>query len=106
MSERKFKDCDGDTWTEYEPGMLRLTKRVHGVLPEDCTVSLEDVRDFHGPLTEIRPDVRAQVVADLRAKAARDWPGIGVFLEDIIAVVQGGDVTASSRRPSVRPAPE
>ncbi|MFE6518847.1 hypothetical protein [Streptomyces sp. NPDC057748] len=34
--------------------------------------------------------VRAQVVADLRAKAARDWPGIGVFLEDIIAVVVGG----------------
>ncbi|MFE7398000.1 hypothetical protein [Streptomyces sp. NPDC057557] len=41
-------------------------------------------------VAEIEAAVRAQVVADLRAKAARDWPGIGLLLEDIIAVVEGG----------------
>ncbi|MFB7188438.1 hypothetical protein ACFCZT_24715 [Streptomyces sp. NPDC056230] len=91
MAERKFLDCDGDTWTEYEPGWLRLTERANGsTMFVGSVVSIEEARDEHGPLTEIRPDVRAQVVADLRAKAARDWPGIGVFLEDIIAVVMGG----------------
>ncbi|MFE5093263.1 hypothetical protein ACFRCI_23600 [Streptomyces sp. NPDC056638] len=43
-----------------------------------------------GFVAEIEAAVRAQVVADLRAKATRDWPGIGGFLEDIIAVVIGG----------------
>ncbi|MFG3244632.1 hypothetical protein [Streptomyces sp. NPDC048157] len=91
MPERKFLDCDGDTWTEHEPGMLRLTERADGsAMCVGSKASIEDVRDIHGPLTEVRPDVRAQVVADLRAKAARDWPGIGVFLEDIIGVVLGG----------------
>jgi hypothetical protein len=93
MSDRQFKDCDGDTWTEFEPGRLRLTKRANGSpVSNDCECSIEDARDDHGPLTEVRPDVdvRAQVVADLRTKAARDWPGIGVFLEDIIAIVERG----------------
>lgn len=34
--------------------------------------------------------VRKQVVADLQAKAAKDWPGIGDFLADILHVVRGG----------------
>ncbi|MGW1828867.1 hypothetical protein ACWCO0_09505 [Streptomyces tubercidicus] len=34
--------------------------------------------------------VRATVVRDLEAKAARDWPGIGDFLADIVCVVRGG----------------
>ncbi|MGW1547480.1 hypothetical protein [Streptomyces sp. NPDC002346] len=33
---------------------------------------------------------RAQVVADLQAEAARDWPGIGLLLHDINGVVLGG----------------
>lgn len=36
-------------------------------------------------------EVRKQIVADLQAKAAKDWPGIGDFLADIIFVVRGGD---------------
>ncbi|MEV7425197.1 hypothetical protein [Streptomyces sp. NPDC091212] len=34
--------------------------------------------------------VRAQAAEDLRTKAASDWPGIGLLLEDIIAVVERG----------------
>ena len=34
--------------------------------------------------------VRKRVVADLEAKAAQDWPGIGHFLADIVHVVRGG----------------
>ncbi|GGX26699.1 hypothetical protein [Streptomyces chryseus] len=64
-SNRRFLDCDGDTWEEYESGWLRLVKRAS----EDATlcgweVSIEDVRDGHGPLTEIVPDVRA-LLADV-----------------------------------------
>ncbi|MFE3144774.1 hypothetical protein [Streptomyces scopuliridis] len=58
MANRKFKDCDGDTWTEYEPGMLRLTERATG---DDrymgAEMSVEDAQVVHGLLTEIRPDV-------------------------------------------------
>ncbi|MYW28347.1 hypothetical protein [Streptomyces sp. SID2119] len=74
MSERRFKDQDGDTWTEFEPGMLRLTERVGGsslfVGTED---SIDDVKDAHGPLTEIRPDtdVRA-LLADVLEELAND----------------------------------
>ncbi len=93
MSDRQFKDCDGDTWTEVYPGRLRLTTSASGsVMFLGTEDSIEGVKEAHGPLTEIRSDVdvRAQVVADLRTKAARDWPGIGVFLEDIIAIVERG----------------
>ncbi|MFB7114081.1 hypothetical protein [Streptomyces sp. NPDC056291] len=38
----------------------------------------------------IEREVRKQVVADLQEKAARDWPGIGILLDDIIHVVRGG----------------
>jgi hypothetical protein len=34
--------------------------------------------------------IRKQVTADLQAKAAADWPGIGDFLADILHVVRGG----------------
>ncbi|MGX9924153.1 hypothetical protein ACWIG4_30365 [Streptomyces sp. NPDC002248] len=33
--------------------------------------------------------VRKKVEEDLRAKAQKDWPGIGIFLDDIIKVVRG-----------------
>ncbi|MER5501336.1 hypothetical protein ABT096_29605 [Streptomyces sp. NPDC002561] len=56
MSARQFVDCDGDTWTEYEPGMLRLTERAYGSFLIGMESSVETVRDDHGPLTEIRPD--------------------------------------------------
>jgi hypothetical protein len=58
MAERQFIDCDGDTWTEFEPGTVRLTARANGNFlflgTEDST---EDVRDMHGPLTEVPSDV-------------------------------------------------
>lgn len=58
MADRQFLDCDGDTWTEFEPGMLRLTERVNGsTLFVGSVVSIEEARDEHGPLTEVRPDV-------------------------------------------------
>ncbi|WP_326812132.1 hypothetical protein [Streptomyces scopuliridis] len=57
-AQRRFKDCDGDTWTEYEPGMLRLTERAHGIVSLiGMEESVEDATRHHGPLTEIRPDV-------------------------------------------------
>ncbi|WP_069752922.1 hypothetical protein [Streptomyces sp. EN16] len=71
MSDRQFKDRDGDTWTEFEPGMLRLMKcagdrnQYTGI--ED---SIEDVQADHGPLTEIRPDV------DVRALLAGAFDGL------------------------------
>ncbi|EHM24258.1 hypothetical protein SPW_7352 [Streptomyces sp. W007] len=72
MSERQFKDCDGDTWTEWRPGMLRLTERVRGTIAEGhCTASIEDVRDLHGPLTEVRPDVDVRaLLADVLEELA------------------------------------
>ncbi|MEU1254820.1 hypothetical protein ABZ445_16220 [Streptomyces chartreusis] len=39
---------------------------------------------------QIEGEVRKQVIADLQAKAARDWPGIGVLLDDIVSVVREG----------------
>ncbi|MFF1417588.1 hypothetical protein [Streptomyces sp. NPDC058280] len=63
MSERQFKDCDGDTWTEYAPGMLRLTEcagdrnQYTGI-----EASIEDTQADHGPLTEVRPDVDVRAV--------------------------------------------
>ncbi|WP_326812134.1 hypothetical protein [Streptomyces scopuliridis] len=41
-------------------------------------------------VAEIETAIRNQVVADLRVKAARDWPGIGLLLEDIVDVVERG----------------
>lgn len=43
-----------------------------------------------GIVADIEAAARRQVVTDLRVKAAKDWPGIGVFLEDIIEVVKSG----------------
>ncbi|MYY03094.1 MULTISPECIES: hypothetical protein [unclassified Streptomyces] len=78
MSNRQFKDCDGDTWTETAPGMLELTKIVSSayVAPDPSPTSIEDVRDLHGPLTEIRPDVDvrallAGVLEDMANEANR-----------------------------------
>ncbi|MEV4971999.1 hypothetical protein [Streptomyces scopuliridis] len=77
MSDRKFLDCDGDTWTEYESGMLRLTERVNGnFLFLGAESSVEDTARLHGPLTEIRPDV------DVRALLAD-------VLEDLAVSVGG-----------------
>ncbi|WP_143673783.1 hypothetical protein [Streptomyces sp. or20] len=69
---RRFKDCDGDTWTEYVPGELRLTERSNGgsgLL--GALGSIEDIQAGHGPLTEIRPvtDVRA-LLADVLEELA------------------------------------
>ncbi|MFF6928321.1 hypothetical protein [Streptomyces californicus] len=75
---RRFRDCDGGTWTEFEPGWLRLTERVGGetmfVGTED---SMEDVRDTHGPLTEIRPDVDVRaLLADVLEELGEELRGI------------------------------
>ncbi|MFC3231896.1 hypothetical protein [Streptomyces nitrosporeus] len=54
---RRFKDCDGDTWTEYEPGRVKLTARADGsTMYLGVTDNLADVVDEHGPLTEVRSD--------------------------------------------------
>jgi hypothetical protein len=72
MRERQFKDCDGDTWTEFEPGELRITEFANGTsrLPE-WTSSISDVQADHGPLTEIGSDVRA-LLADVVDDLAED----------------------------------
>ncbi|MFJ3084438.1 hypothetical protein ACIPJG_32440 [Streptomyces halstedii] len=72
MSDRQFKDCDGDTWTEFEPGMLRFTERADGTRPPTgCIASIEDVSAEHGPLTETRPDLDpARLERTLRAYVA------------------------------------
>ncbi|MFE6493376.1 hypothetical protein [Streptomyces sp. NPDC057748] len=58
MAARQFLDCDGDTWTEYAPGELRLT--AVGPRTKACYVGVEETiegaRDEYGPLTEVRPD--------------------------------------------------
>ncbi|MDX2978183.1 hypothetical protein ABT309_09120 [Streptomyces microflavus] len=79
---RRFKDCDGDTWSEYEPGMLRLTEcagdrnQYTGI--ED---SIEDVQADHGPLTEIRPDVdvRALLADVLEELAEKSWDARSLY---------------------------
>ncbi|MFE7398001.1 hypothetical protein [Streptomyces sp. NPDC057557] len=74
MAERKFLDCDGDTWTEYEPGMLRLTERANGnFLFLGTESSVEDTARVHGPLTEIRPDVDIRaLLADVLEELAEE----------------------------------
>ncbi|MFJ9213040.1 hypothetical protein [Streptomyces sp. NPDC102264] len=58
IEPRRFKDCDGDIWTEVEPGMLRLTECAGGRNQYiGIEGSIEDTQASHGPLTEIRPDV-------------------------------------------------
>jgi hypothetical protein len=74
MAERKFKDCDGDTWTEVRPGELRITEYANGTsrLPE-WTSSISDVQHESGPLTEIRPDVDVRaLLADVMDGLAED----------------------------------
>lgn len=71
MAERQFKDCDGDTWTEVEPGTLQITEYATGTLPlPEWTLSISDVQHAHGPLTEIRTDV------DVRALLADVMDGL------------------------------
>ncbi|MCM2391749.1 hypothetical protein [Streptomyces albipurpureus] len=80
---RRFKDCDGDTWEEYEPGWLKLVERANGkTMFVGSMVSIEDVASDHGPLTEVRPDVDvrallADVLVDL-AEVARSayWEAV------------------------------
>ncbi|WP_329168354.1 hypothetical protein OG709_30060 [Streptomyces sp. NBC_01267] len=74
MSAREFLDCDGDTWTEFEPGQLRLTKRSNGsTLCLGTADSVESVRDEHGPLTEIRPDVDARALLAGAFEDLSEW---------------------------------
>lgn len=78
MSERQFKDCDGDTWTEFEPGWLRLTKCAGDRSAyTGLEGSIEDTEADHGPLTEIRPatDVRA-ILADTLEELAEELRGV------------------------------
>lgn len=80
---RQFKDCDGDTWTEVEPGWLRLTERANGsaIYPSTYRVSIEDVSGDHGPLTEIRPDVdvRALLAGVLEELAEKSWDARSLY---------------------------
>ncbi|MFD4234262.1 hypothetical protein [Streptomyces sp. NPDC058542] len=74
MNERQFKDCDGDTWTEFEPGMLRLTSKADGNnWNRGLEMSVEDVKADYGPLTEIHPDVDFRaLLADVLEELAND----------------------------------
>ncbi|WP_405927874.1 hypothetical protein OG554_03495 [Streptomyces griseus] len=74
MSERQFKDCDGDTWTEFEPGELKLTVQANGgITYVGITGSIEDTAADHGPLTEIRPDVDVRaLLADVLEELANE----------------------------------
>ncbi|MFJ4768497.1 hypothetical protein ACIP88_05170 [Streptomyces uncialis] len=71
---RRFKDCDGDTWTEYESGRLWLTEQANGgngYLGIEGTT--EDAAVDHGPLIEIRPDVHVRyLLADVLRDLAED----------------------------------
>ncbi|MET9480979.1 hypothetical protein [Streptomyces sp. NPDC006638] len=67
---RRFLDCDGDTWEEYEPGELKCVavageSRLWFV---GTSSSIEDVGASHGPITEIRPE--APEPADFRSLLA------------------------------------
>ncbi|MFB6944910.1 hypothetical protein ACFCZY_31270 [Streptomyces sp. NPDC056237] len=75
MAERQFVDCDGDTWAEFEPGVLRCTAvgPNTGSWYEGAESSIEYVRSDHGPLTEIRPDVDVRaLLADVLEGLAED----------------------------------
>ena len=70
MRERQFTDCDGDTWTEFEPGTLRITEYATGVLPlPEWTMSISDVQRDYGPLTDVGTDVRALLADALEEMA-------------------------------------
>ncbi|MEV7425196.1 hypothetical protein [Streptomyces sp. NPDC091212] len=82
-TQRRFKDCDGDTWTEVEPGTLRITEYASGclALPE-WTSSIEVVAIGYGPLTEIRPDVRA-LLADVLEEMASDFDTLTSYTDEM-----------------------
>ncbi|MFF1417587.1 hypothetical protein [Streptomyces sp. NPDC058280] len=71
---------DGDDY-EITPDVWEVFKGWYG-----------DKAYRHADFVEgIECAVRSQVEAALKAKAAKDWPGIGDFLVDIIYVVRGGE---------------
>ncbi|MFI0211997.1 hypothetical protein ACH4OV_25415 [Streptomyces diastaticus] len=86
MRTREFIDCDGDTWTEFKPGMLRLTEATGSgaewyLGTED---SIEDAQASHGPLTEVRTDDLdpARVERALRLYVAELAPEKHAEIED------------------------
>ncbi|OSC76485.1 hypothetical protein B5180_01640 [Streptomyces sp. BF-3] len=89
MSETSERVVDTNFGAVIEPG-CDWTPIGHGVEARTVlsdllgTIRLRYVDEAH------EAAVRAQVVDDLRTKAARDWPAIGGLLERIIAVVERG----------------
>lgn len=85
VKQRQFIDCDGDTWTEYQPGKVRLTATDSGstrYLGIGCSV--EDAQGAHGPLTEVRIDDLdpARVERALRLYVAELAPEKHAEIED------------------------
>lgn len=70
-------EIDGEDW-EITPAVWAVFETWYG----------DKAYRQAGFVEELEAAVRKQVADDLRAKAATDWPGIGLFLEDIIVVVE------------------
>ncbi|MFI8084330.1 hypothetical protein ACIF6L_26450 [Kitasatospora sp. NPDC086009] len=74
-------------------GMAEIPRQRTGQLGYNTVVlrKADGTAPAHiGPTPDVDAAVRERVVADLQAKAARDWPGIGTLLGLIIGVVRGG----------------
>ncbi|MFB7671308.1 hypothetical protein ACFC26_07805 [Kitasatospora purpeofusca] len=74
-------------------GMAEVPRRRTGQLGYNTVVlrKADGTAPAHiGPAPDVDAAIRERVGAELQAKAARDWPGIGTLLEGIIRVVRGG----------------
>ncbi|MFJ3588620.1 hypothetical protein ACIQUY_04930 [Streptomyces sp. NPDC090231] len=72
MSNRQFRDCDGDTWSEDTAGYLTCVSLADGTLRESGRTETRSwVEGNYGPLIEIRPnvDVRALLAGVLEEMA-------------------------------------
>ncbi|MFD8315927.1 hypothetical protein [Kitasatospora purpeofusca] len=74
-------------------GMREAERRRTGPLGYNTVVLRKadgSVPPHIGPTPDVDAAIRERVVAELQAKAARDWPGMGSMLGLIIRVVRGG----------------
>ncbi|MFI2212999.1 hypothetical protein [Streptomyces sp. NPDC020141] len=99
---RRFIDCDGDTWEEQKPGLLTLVSRADvSIRYLGCVVSLEDVRDMHGPLTEDLTDVRtmlADMLSDLSKAADQAYRHTHTDVEEAVYMSLRGIFSETARK--------
>lgn len=63
MTDRQFKDCDGDVWAEETAGYLTCVADADGAIREHGRTETRSwVEGNYGPLTEIRPDVDVRLL--------------------------------------------